>query len=68
MSAAVIQFPRLAAQAPVTPAPVAAKRRSLHQQVNDAAALGYRWGVLDTALYLPVAFIAGLCLAFVVMP
>ena len=66
MSAAVITFPRAAAPRPVempsTP------RRSLQRQVNEAAATGYWWGVQDTLIYVPVAFIAGVCLAFMVVP
>lgn len=65
MSAAVITFPRAAAPRPVA---MATPRRSLQHQVNEAAATGYRWGVQDTLVYVPVAFIAGVCLAFMVVP
>lgn len=72
-TAKVIQFvPRAGLARP----PAVGLRRSLRGQlrarlqanVNAAANTGYWWGVWDVVPFIPVAFLAGACFAFTVMP
>ena len=47
--------------------PAVAIAATPQERVNALAARGYWWGVQDVAAYIPVAFIAGMCAAFVMV-